>query len=356
MSVAILAQAISCSNVRGVFSVLVQVSTTQFCSFSTLSHATCERPNRCARISGTSRLFEYLVLLTVLSLTLMGRDFAPVQWIPSRRFPKQWLRMMQKITNIEQFVSSLAARVTALETNATSVSSGSGDGSTAAGSFGSHGQGSSDDSRNTRRRLGTFSSPEDEHARSAVLLRFPCEQYRTGITNWISNLWENQTFQSVINPSEFIAKQVPCQSDSYLNQVSSVRTLWPNMNKMVFPLKLTVLSETPKQLSRSANPSHLKTGKSESNLRLCGECWQISSKFSSLMEMTKVQFIVPALDARSQVLSIKDRRKGVGKPVFKLAPFGSGQLFALVAPDLCVPSVPGEVLQKVISQASTANV
>ena len=33
-------------------------------------------------------------------------------------------------------------------------------------------------------------------------------------------------------------------------------------------------------------------------------------------------FIVPALDARSQVLSIKDRRNGVRTPVFKLAPFG----------------------------------
>ena len=67
-------------------------------------------------------------------------------------------------------------------------------------------------------------------------------------------------------------------------------------------------------------------------------------------------FIVPALDARSQVLSIKDRRNGVGKPVFKLAPFGSGPLFTLVAPDLCVPGVSGEVLQRVISQASTDNV
>ena len=47
-------------------------------------------------------------------------------------------------------------------------------------------------------------------------------------------------------------------------------------------------------------------------------------------------FIIPALDARSQGLSIKDLRNGVGKPVFKLAPFGSGQLFTLVAPDLCV--------------------
>ena len=61
--------------------------------------------------------------------------------------------------------------------------------------------------------------------------------------------------------------------------------------------------------------------------------------------------------ARSQGLSIKDRRNGVGKPVFKLAPFGSGQLFTLVAPDLCVFLVFfSEVLQRVISQASTANV
>ena len=67
-------------------------------------------------------------------------------------------------------------------------------------------------------------------------------------------------------------------------------------------------------------------------------------------------FIVPALDARSQVLSIKDRRNGVGRLVFKLVPFGSGQLFSLGAPDWCVPGVSSEVLQRVISQASTANV
>ena len=42
-------------------------------------------------------------------------------------------------------------------------------------------------------------------------------------------------------------------------------------------------------------------------------------------------FIVPALDARSHVLSIKDRRNGIGKPVFKLAPLGSAQLVTLVA-------------------------
>ena len=65
-------------------------------------------------------------------------------------------------------------------------------------------------------------------------------------------------------------------------------------------------------------------------------------------------FTVPALDARSQVLSIKDRRNGIEKPVFKVAPSGSGQLFTLVVPDLCVPGVSCDALQRVISQASTA--
>ena len=49
-------------------------------------------------------------------------------------------------------------------------------------------------------------------------------------------------------------------------------------------------------------------------------------------------FIIPALDTRSHVLSIKDRRNGVGKPVFKLAPLGSGKhlpLFDLSCLSLC---------------------
>ena len=104
------------------------------------------------------------------------------------------------------------ARVTSLETKAASCSSspdsarswnllGQSNGSTATGSLGSHGPGSSDDNRNTRRRLGISISPEDEYARSAVRLRFTCEQYHTGR--------KNPTFQSIINPSEFIAKQFP---------------------------------------------------------------------------------------------------------------------------------------------------
>ena len=67
-------------------------------------------------------------------------------------------------------------------------------------------------------------------------------------------------------------------------------------------------------------------------------------------------FIIPALDARSQILSVKDRRNGIGKPVFKLAPLGSGQTFMLVASDLSVPGVCPEVLQRVLSRANRPHV
>ena len=56
---------------------------------------------------------------------------------------------------------------------------------------------------------------------------------------------------------------------------------------MVSPTKLTVHFAKAALLSLFASPRHLKTGRSESNLRLCGKFWQQSSKFSSLKEMTQ---------------------------------------------------------------------
>ena len=183
-----------------------------------------------------------------------------------------------KITNIQQMVSSLAALVTTLEMNATSVSSGSGsarlwnilghgDGATATGSLGSHGPWSSDDNGHTRRRLDTFSSPEDEQARSAVLLRFPCEQYHKGITEWINNLWKNPICQHTTNLSEFIAKQVLCRSGLYLKHEPSVTTLLLDIKMMVSPMQLTVPSAVPIHLSLSANPNQLMTERLANNLR-----------------------------------------------------------------------------------------
>ena len=141
---------------------------------------------------------------------------------------------------------------------------------------------------------------------------------------------KNPRCQHPTNLSEFIAMQVPCQPDSYSKRVKC-QDFVDRYRDDGIPLKSTVFSATPKQLSRSANPSHLKTGKSENNLRLCGKFWPNSSKFSS----PTVTAQVPLLSLRSRPLKFSASR---------IAPFGSGQLFALLAPDLCVPGVPGEVL------------
>ena len=118
--------------------------------------------------------------------------------------------LTSSITNIEQIVSTfstkmvafpevdqnfsvLTARMFKVETCAASASSvsssarswpspGQVDGSTAAGS---HDPGSSENRRNTRRRLDTISSPDAENARSAVLLRFRCDQCHAGVSAWL---------------------------------------------------------------------------------------------------------------------------------------------------------------------------
>ena len=65
---------------------------------------------------------------------------------------------------------------------------------------------------------------------------------------------------------------------------------------------------------------------------------------------TKLDEIFPERDgARSQILNILDRRNGVGKPDFKLAPRGHEHL---TAPGLCDPSIPDDVLRQVICRAS----
>ena len=115
-----------------------------------------------------------------------------------------------RLAEMEQNFSTFTARLCKVQTHTASASSVSGsarswptleqvDGSTAAGS---HGPGSSDDHRNTRRRLDTSSSTEDEQSRSAVLLRFPCEQHLKGITKWIDTLWEESNMQSLQQPCQ----------------------------------------------------------------------------------------------------------------------------------------------------------
>ena len=197
------------SSSRAFWFCLVQVSTTQFCSFPFLmarvsdgtnvpispapaSSSNLGSPNGSLPdlegVGGhpTNTMEEtFEAMLTKKTCPVRG-PFADLKTV-SCLLHNQWHLSQTKFRTLNSLLT-VAARVTTLETNATSVSSCSGsarswnvlghsDGSTATGSLGSHGLGSSDDNRNTRRRLDTFSSPEDEQARSAILLQFLCEQF-----------------------------------------------------------------------------------------------------------------------------------------------------------------------------------
>ena len=273
----------------------------------------------------------------------------------SRRSPRQWPLVLQKNTNVEQVVSSLAARVAALETISASASSGSvsasswnllgqTDGSTATGSLLSHGPGSSDDNRNTRRRLDTFSSPGDEHARSAVLLHFPCEQIHAGVSTWLEKFSATANALSFNKPTRLIAKQVPYPPGLCLKHELSVKTLWHDTKMMVPLTKLTVhfCNIRTKIMVRQSNS--LEDG--EIGRRFAPLWKNLSAKLQEIFPERDVKgtFIVPALDVRSHILSIFDRRNGVGK----LAPPGHEHLFDLPAPDLCEPSISDDVLRQVL--------
>ena len=257
-------------------------------------------------------------------------------------------------SHISKTLGDFATRLTEMEQNfsaPTAPTLEQVDGSTAAGS---HGPGSSDDHRNTRRRLDTFSSTEDEQSRSAVSLRFPCEQYLKGITKWIDTLWGESKMQVCNkNLSEFTARQVPCQSDSFLKHEANARTLLLDIRMMVFLTQTTVPSAATITVRQSISIEDREIGTQFAPL------WKVLAeqlKVLFLEEDDEGVFILPALDARSQLLSIKDRRNGIGKPMFKLAPLGSGQTFTLVTPDLSVPGISPEVLQRVLSQANRPHV
>ena len=119
---------------------------------------------------------------------------------------------------------------------------------------------------------------------------------------------------------------------------------------MVSLMQLIAHFAIPVPISLTSSPNRLKIEKLEEDLRLFGEFWPPKLQ-EHLFPGTKF-LIVPALDARSQILSILDGRNGVEKPVFKLAPPGHDQPFDLAAPDLCVPRIPDDALRQVISQAS----
>ena len=207
-----------------------------------------------------------------------------------------------KITSVEQIDSSLAARVATLETGAASASSGSGsarswnllgqaDGSIAALC---HGPGSSDENRNTRRRLDTFSNPDDENARSAVMLQFPCEQSHAGVSVWLGKFWATTNV-----PSFNRLVRIHCKRGS-----QSARVVFETRAKCQdFVARYKddgILYEVKSPFAISAqswcvNPNRHRTEKLGDVLHHCGQFWFQNYKKSSVAEMLKVLSLFPLL-------------------------------------------------------------
>ena len=177
-----------------------------------------ERMCRYPRLQPPLRIW---VVLTVLFQTLKEQDFVQVRWrrkemksyysyrsscktplgskIASKRLLRQRPPRRLRLQILNKWLGALWLASLFRKRNAASGASRPdlarswnflrhSVGSTITGSLASHGPGSSYCSRNTRCRLETFSSPEDEQARNAVFLWFPCEQNHQGITKWINTL------------------------------------------------------------------------------------------------------------------------------------------------------------------------
>ena len=166
---------------------------------------------------------------------------------------------------------------------------------------------------------------------------------------------ENPICPHTTNLAEFIAKQVLCRPDLYLKHEPNVKILLLDIKMMVSPIQLTVPAAAPIPLLLSANPNHLKTDRLGNMLLHCGENWLTNLKFSCLKEMTKVHSSSQRLTLVHKSSALKIEETGLENLSSNL-PLGSGQTFTHVAPDLSVPGVSPEVLQRVLSQANKANV
>ena len=162
---------------------------------------------------------------------------------------------------------------------------------------------------NTRRTLDTFASPEDEQSRSAVLLRFPCEQYHKGITKWIDNFWEESNM-----PASHKPVRIHCKAGSV-----SVRLVFETRAKCQDFIARYKDDGIPCAINSPfccTNTNIIVRQSKSIEDRELGQ--QFAPSCRELADQLKVlfpdgddegAFIIPALDTRSHVLSIKDRRK-----------------------------------------------
>ena len=189
------------------------------------------------------------------------------------------------VTNVEQIIGSLAARVVKLEIHATTASSGCGSARSLEFTWPVMAP-----SGPTLQHLQMTTGTQDVDLKLFPAQRMSMHEVPFCFDFHVNNITRKCLPGSTIagrRPThlsaslpEYTAKQAPCLPDSYPCGL--------NERMMVSPTKLTVHFAESKPISRSASPGHLKTGKSENDLCLGEKFWQQSSKFSSLKEMKQV--------------------------------------------------------------------
>ena len=188
-SVAILARAVSCSKVRMISSIVGVLMVPALISTEWAIAHTMHRSKSsemCWNLGPLVRGFtdcENHVRSISDAVGLLTSRITAVEWVVNTLSAET-----VSFAEMEQNIRSLTARMCKIETNAASASSGSGSARSWPSLFqidGSTATGSSEEGRNTRCRLVTFSSTDDENARNAVLSRFPCEQCHTGVSVYL---------------------------------------------------------------------------------------------------------------------------------------------------------------------------
>ena len=214
----------------------------------------------------------------------------PITKATSRPSPTPCVLLTSRITNIEQIVStfatkmatfaemeqnviSITTRICKIEAGATSASGGScsasswnllgqSDGSTATGPLGSHGPGSSDDNRNTKRRL-VFSQAQRMNMREVPsIYSFHVNNSTLGCLLVSRSSAQRPTHHLSTSLSEFIPLSL------YLKQEPSVKTLWRDTKMTVSPTKCALHFATSVPKSQSASPSLFRIEKLEDDLHL----------------------------------------------------------------------------------------
>ena len=160
---------------------------------------------------------------------------------------------------------------------------------------------------------------------------------------------KNPICQHSTNMSELIVMQVPCRSGLYLKHEPNAKTLLLDVRMMAFLMQLTVTSAAPILLSQCVNTDQLKTECRR------GKSWLTSLNFSFLDGDDEGAFIIPAMLAHKSSVS-KIAETELENRCSNLPLLEMDHCFVLVAPDSCVLGSPGEVLQRILSQANKVNV